>query len=94
MNTYPGTDLLHPSESHKHSSVSRALQNSKALLDKIPYAAKDSYLKIIGRGNYNGYKDFMNDYFKHRDLIALKDMNRTDRIKYSRKLYKNNTASQ
>lgn len=52
---------------------------------EFPSTMKNSYLKIIGRGNYSGYKDFMNDYFKHRELIALRDLNRTDRIKNSRK---------
>lgn len=56
----------------------------------------ESHLKIIGnleqsclgQSKYTGYKEFMNDYFKHRELIAMRDMNKAERVKYSRKLYK------
>ncbi|CAI2381180.1 unnamed protein product [Moneuplotes crassus] len=51
-------------------------------------ASAPSYMKITGKGNYYNYKEFMSDYFDHRELIAMKPFDRIERIKQTREYYK------
>jgi len=45
-------------------------------------------LIILGKGKYYNYKDFMEDYFEHRELLAMQPLERIRRIKKSREFYK------
>lgn len=53
-----------------------------------PKNSGPSYMKITGKGSYYNYKDFMRDYFDHRELVAMKPFDRIERIKQTREFYK------